>query len=222
MVQQLTENPDSIKEMPPELRSTVGMQFKQATGLPLPTALGDTARNQETATRNTMANIDWLKNAAKDPRIASQVGPISGNLGNAEQATGSAAFTDPATAQLAQEFRTRMRQFVLQDAKSLAGGRVTKQVLDQLQSSSAKTTMDPALMAGALDGAGGNAQTIMDGLDSQRFGGKTRTPQQRGMQPRAVQAAPGIPTPGQAEYDAMPKGAAFKKPGDPTTYYKGQ
>jgi hypothetical protein len=220
-VQQLAENPDSIKEMPAELRSIVGQKFKAATGLPLPTPLTGTAATQETAARTTLDNAQWLSNAMKNPLIAGQTGALMGRIGEASQSLGTAVGLSPEAERLGQEFRTRARQFILQDAKAISGGRVTKQVLDQLQASSANSKMDPNIMQGALDGATGNAQQIMDNADKQRFGGQSRTPAQRGMKPQAAAPAGGIPTPAsQAEFGALPSGAAFKKPGDPKTYYK--
>jgi hypothetical protein len=193
-VQQLQDNPDSIKEMPSQLRSSVGQAFRKATGLPLPTPLSTTAQASETAARNALDGAAFIQSALKNPEIAAQIGPIMGRLGNAEQAVGTAVGLSPQAEQLAQELRTRMRYFVFQEGKAVLGGRLPQKLMDALESSSANVKMDPSMLQGALNGAIGNAQSVMDNADKQRFGGKMRPATMRAPSPATVTPVSGAPT----------------------------
>lgn len=173
-VKQLQDNPDSIKEMPAEFRSVVGQKFRQATGLPLPTALSGATQTQETAARNALDGIDFIKKALDNPEIRKNIGPIMGRLGNLEQRIGTAPTMSPEAEALAQELRTRMRYFVFQEGKAVLGGRLPQNLMKSLEESSANVKMDPAMLSGALNGAEGNAQSVMDNADKQRFGGAMR------------------------------------------------
>jgi hypothetical protein len=206
-VKQLQDNPDSIKEMPAELRSSVGQKFKAATGLPLPTALSSTTQASETAARNALDGITFIQQAMQNPEIRKNLGPIMGRLGNAEQAVGTAVGLSPQAEQLAQELRTRMRYFVFQEGKAVLGGRLPQKLMEALESSSASVKMDPDMLQGALNGASGNAQSVMDNADKQRFGGQMRSRAMRGQGPAVPAAAPAVGT--------VSKGYRFKG-GDPS------
>lgn len=201
-VKQLQDNPDSVKEMPPELRSTVGQGFRAATGLPLPTPVSQTGQTQETAARNALDGAAYIKQALQNPEIRSQLGPIMGRLGNAEQSVGTAVGLSPEAAQLAQELRTRMRYFVFQEGKAVLGGRLPQQLMSAMEQSSASVKMDPNLLLGAVNGAVNNAQSILDNNDKQRFGGQ--------MRPRSMRMGNiGAPTSSQAPAASgpLPQGA---------------
>lgn len=182
-VKQLQDNPDSIKEMPPELRSSVGQGFSKATGLPLPTAAGAAAQTQETAARNALDGIDFVTKALENPEVRKQIGPIMGRLSNVEEAVGSAVGLSPEAEKLAQELRTRMRYLVLQEGKAIMGGRLPQQLMGEFEKSSANIKMDPDMLRGALGGAKNNAMSVIDNVDRQRFGGK--------MRPRSMRSGPG-------------------------------
>ncbi len=184
-VQQLQDNPDSIKEMPPELRSNVGKGFTKATGLPLPTAASEQSKQTETAARNALDGAKFIQDALQNPEIRKNIGPILGRLGEAEQAIGTAARLSPEAEKLAQELRTRMRYFVFQEGKALLSGRLPQQLMKELEKSSANPRMDANMLQGALNGAVGNAQSVMDNVDRQRFGGKMRPRAQRGQAEQA-------------------------------------
>lgn len=179
-VHQLQDNPDSIKEMPPAMRSVVGKGFTATTGLPLPTALGGAAQTQETAARNALDNIAFIRKAVQNPEIRAQLGPLLGRLGDVEQRIGSAANLSPEAEALGQELRTRMRYFNLQEGKALLGGRPNAKLMETLAGSSANSHMDPGILEGSLKGAEGSANEIMDNADRQRFGGKMRSRETRG------------------------------------------
>ncbi len=187
-VENLKNNPDSVKELPMKLRGVVGQKFTETTGLPLPTALSGGTKTQETAARNALDGIDFINKAMQNPEIASQIGPIMGRLGNAEQAIGTAVGLSPQAEQLAQELRTRMRYFVFQEGKAVLGGRLPQNLMKALEESSPNVKMDPRMLAGALAGAEGNAQSVLENADKERFGGKARTPQLRGVKgtPKAI------------------------------------
>lgn len=174
-VKQIQENPDSIKEMPAELRSTVGKGFTQATGLPLPTPANASSQAQEAAARNALDNATFIQKALQNPEIKANLGPIMGRLGNAEEALGTSAHLSPEASKLAQELRTRMRYFVFQEGKAVLGGRLPQQLMQQLESSSANPKMDPAMLQGALNGATGSANSVLENVDKQRFGGQARS-----------------------------------------------
>ncbi len=212
-VKQLQDNPDSIKEMPAELRTTVGQKFREATGLPLPTPLTGAAQTSETAARNSLDGIAFINKALDNPEIRKQIGPIMGRLGNAEQAIGTAVGLSPEAAQLAQELRTRMRYFVFQEGKAVLGGRLPQNLMKALEESSANPKMDANLLHGALNGAEGSAQSILDNADKQRFGGK--------MRPRSMRGAENAPNLPQGGGKAIDKETAMRfyqaAGGDPAT-----
>lgn len=182
-VQQIAQNPDSVKEMPPELRSAVGQKFAAATGLPLPTPISGNAQGAENAARNALDGAAFIQKALQNPAIARNIGPIMGRLGNAQQNLGQSLGLSPQDAQLAQELRTRMQYFVFQEGKAVLGGRLPQNLMQQLETSSANVKMDPNMLTGALNGAASNALSIMDNADKQRFGGK--------MRPRGMRGLPG-------------------------------
>ncbi len=195
-VDQIAHNPDSIKEMPAELRSVVGQKFKQATGLPLPTPLTGPTKQSETAARNALDSTQFVRKAMQNPEIAANIGPIMGRLGNMEQSTGVATGLSPAAAAAAQELRTRMRYLVLQEGKAVLGGRMPQQLMEQLEQSSPNVKMDHGLLTGALNGVEENARVVMDNADKQRFGGQMRSRQMRGI------GGPPLPNGGGGAIDA--------------------
>lgn len=203
---QIESNPDSIKELPAELRSAVGRAFSKNTGLPLPTALSGQTQQQETASRNALDNINFIRQAVKNPEIQKQLGPIMGRLGNAEQAIGTAAGLSPEAEKLAQELRTRMRYFVFQEGKAVLGGRLPSNLMKSLEESSGSVKMDPSMLKGALSGAEGSAQSILDNADRQRFGGKMRSRDMRSGK-ITVTAPDGSSHP----FDTQAQADAFKK-----------
>jgi uncharacterized protein YjgD (DUF1641 family) len=173
-VQQLLENPDSVKEMPAELRTAVGKALRSKTGLPLPTALDAQTATQETAARNALDSITAITEALKNPEVKKQIGPIMGRLQNAEEKVGAAAGLSAEAERLAQELRTRMRYFVFQEGKAVLGGRLPQKLMEQLEQSSATVKMNPSMLAGALEGARKNAESVMDNAERKRFGGRMR------------------------------------------------
>lgn len=173
-VQQLQQSPDSIKEMPPEMRTNVGKQFTAVTGLPLPTPASTAGQATEMAARNALDGAAFIRNALKNPAIANNLGPIMGRLGEGEQALGTSLHLSPEDAKLAQEVRTRMKYFVFQEGKAILGGRLPQQLMKSLEESSANVHMDPSTLAGALSGAEGNARGVVDNVERSRFGGQMR------------------------------------------------
>ncbi len=183
-VETLKMNPDAVKEVAPRLRTAVSQAFTKATGLPLPTPLQGQLVGQENAARNTLDNAEWLAEAAQNPLISGQTGALLGRLGNAEMRLGTAVGLSPEAERLGQEFRNRAKQFVFQDAKAVSGGgRMSPQVLKELEDVSASPKMDPNMFQGALNGAIGNAQTILRNTDRARFGNKSRSDEALGIKP---------------------------------------
>lgn len=216
-VQQLQQNPDSVKELPAELRSSVGKKFTSVTGLPLPTPANAQAQQTETAARNALDGASFIQEALKNPEIRANLGPIMGRLGSAEQALGSAPNLSPEAAQLAQELRTRMRYFVFQEGKAILGGRLPQQLMQQLESSSANPHMDPDVLTGALNGAIGNAKTVMDNVDASRFGGQMRPSSMRHLP--HVETSGTVPPEVKSVLEKAPPG--IHKLSDGSTWVKG-
>ena len=81
-----------------------------------------------------------------------------------------------------------MKYFVFQEGKAVLGGRLPQQLMKSLEESSANVNMKPDMLQGALAGAKGNAEGVMDNVDKQRFGGAMRTRDMRG---QGAPAAPG-------------------------------
>jgi hypothetical protein len=197
-VDTLKQNPDAVSDLPPKLRGQVQREFNSQTGLPLPVKASAQNVTSETAARNALDGIDFIRTALKNPEIKANLGPILGRLGQIEQTFGSAPNLSPQAAALAQELRTRMRYFVFQEGKAVLGGRLPQNLMSELESSSPSPKMSPSLLEGALNGAEGNAQEIIQNVDRQRFGGKYRTPEQRGDTttggaPRGAAGGGGIP-----------------------------
>ena len=179
-VHQLQDNPDTVKDLPPAMRAAVGKDFTAATGLPLPKPVSPTTQTQETAARNALDGTAFIRQALQNPEIRKQIGPIMGRLGNAEAKVGSAVGLSPQAEQLAQELRTRMRYFVFQEGKAVLGGRLPQQLMKELEASSARVTMDPNMLLGAIKGAEDNAGSVLDNADKERFNGKMRSREMRG------------------------------------------
>lgn len=178
--EQLAQNPDSISELPADMRTSVGKAFTAKTGLPLPKPLTGEGLTQERAARNALDGAARIQQLVSDPEIAGQIGPIMGRLGNAEQKIGTAVGLSPRAEALAQELRTQMRYFVFQEGKAVLGGRLPQNLMKSLEDSSANVHMDSNMLKGALTGAVENAHTVMDNSDRQRFGGKMRSREARG------------------------------------------
>lgn len=188
---QLQDNPDSVKELPAELRSAVGKKFTESTGLPLPTPLAGQALTAENGARNALDNINFIRKAIQNPEVRAQLGPLMGRLGDVEQHVGTAVGLSPEAEALGQELRTRMRYFQLQEGKALLGGRPNAKLMETLSGASANPKMDAGILEGALKGAEGSAQEILDNNDKQRFGGKMRSREMRGQTP--AQTTPSAP-----------------------------
>jgi len=180
----LYQNPDV--KVPDNLRTSVMKVFRDKYGLPMPSPLEGQTKNQEMSSKATLDNIAWIRNAIQNPEVAKNIGPIMGNLGNVEQAAGSAIGLSPEATQLAQELRTRMRFLMANEAGSIRA-RINKQTMDALSQSSPRVNMDADMLKGALSGVEGNTLTTLDNLDRQRFGGQ--------MRPRDVRGIGGSPVP---------------------------
>jgi len=174
--------------MPEKLRGMVGQGLQQKYNLPLPTALDAAGKQQETAGRSSLDNIAYVRQAIQNPEIAAQIGPILGRLGNVEMHVGTAVGLSPQAEQLAQELRTRMRYFIFQEGKGVMGGRLPISMMKALEESSPSVKMDANMLKGALNGAEGAAQTSLNNLEKQRWGGRMRTPSGGAAAPSGVPA----------------------------------
>ena len=183
---QVYANPDTVKDVPANMRTAALNAFTaKHPGLPFPSPLEGAAKDQETAAQNTKGDITWIRNAMKNPNIANNIGGILGRLQNVEQATGETTGLPGADAQMAQEFRTRMRNMLANEAASMRA-RVNPKVLDDLAKSSGSIKMDPKMLAGALDGVEGSVNQRLDGFERRRFGGQMRPAEARGGTPSAT------------------------------------
>jgi hypothetical protein len=178
LVQQVYAHPDSAKDVPADMRAAVIGRFRQQFGIPFPTPLEGASLQQEGAAKSTQADIDWIRNALQNPNIAKNVGPLMGNIGNIEQALGTATGLTGADAQQAQEFRTRMRMMLANEAGAMRA-RINPKVMDDLASSSGRVNMDADMLKGALDGVEGYTKNKLDTFERQRFGGQMRPPSAR-------------------------------------------
>ena len=182
-------NPDTASQVPAALRTPVEQEL-QKQGYSFPKPADANSRSTEVANSNALANASWLEQQSQNPLIKDQLGPILGRLQKAEQTVGTSVGLSPEAAKLAQEFRTRARYFVFQEAKGILGGRLPQTLVKQLEDSSADVRMDPNLLAGALQGAKDAATTNLDSVDAQRFGGTPRPRTLRGLQPLKVLTDP--------------------------------
>lgn len=208
---QIFAHPDSIKEMltPDNRTAVLNVWNRQHPGLPLPTMLDNTSLQQETAAKNTVGDIQWIRNALQNPKIRDNVGPLLGNLQNVEQATGVATGLTGADAQMAQEFRTRMRTMLANEAGAMHA-RINPKTMDDLSQSSGRVNMNAQQLLGALDGVEGYARNKLDGFERQRFGGQMRPDEARGL-------AGGIP---QATRDALVKAGVGRHQGNDGRWYQ--
>jgi hypothetical protein len=204
----IAQNPDATNEVPAPLRTAVMSQFTKSTGLPYPKPLAGDAQNQERAARNALTAVQQIQQDLQLPGVQARIGPILGRLGNAEQAAGTAVGLSPEEEAAAQRIRTNMRYLVFQEGKSLLGGRLPQQLVQQLEQSSASPKMDSATLAGAMAAVQDGALRSLDTADQQRFGGQMRPRQARGL-PTGRPELPG------AVPDAVKSvlGAATVKPG---------
>jgi hypothetical protein len=212
----IKDNPDAVSEVPPKLRTGVQQEFTKSTGLPFPKPLSGPTKTQETAARNGLAALQQVAEDIKDPEIQARLGPIMGRLGNAEQDVGATVGLSPEAAAKAQRLRTNMRMMAMQEGRSVFGGRIPQQLMESFQSSSPNVKMDPGTLTGALQGMQDAGMRALDTADQERFGGKMRSREDRGVS--AVQfGAKKIGS--KAEYDALPKGSQYVD-ADGKTYTK--
>lgn len=187
-VQQIYDNPDSANMVPEKLRGQVGQLFTQTYNLPMPKPLTGEALTSENAARKTLDNAAFVRNAIQDPEIQKRIGPVLGRLGEIEQDVGATAGLSPATAQKAQELRTRLRYMLFQEGKAIIGGRIPTGLMSELQKASPSDKMNIDMLKGALSGAEGAAKDTLDSNEQQRFGaGHMRPPEARGI-PGAIPA----------------------------------
>lgn len=192
-VEQIYANPDSVREVlskiPAGMYPRVQALMQSKHGMPLPVPLEGTAKQQESAGNRTLADITWIRGALQNPNIAKNIGPILGRLQNVEQATGEATGLTGADAAMAQEFRTRMRNMLADEAGALYR-RVNPKVLDDLAKSSGNITMGSDMLSGALNGVEETVKNNLNSYEQQRWGaGKMRPPEARGLQATAPSAA---------------------------------
>lgn len=208
-VSTIKDNPDAVSEVPAKLRSAVQQEFSKQTNLPLPKALTGQTKTQETAARNGLAALQQVSEDIKDPEVQKRLGPIMGRFGQAEQDVGATAGLSPQAAEKAQRLRSNMRMMALQEGKSVFGGRIIGSVLKDFLNSSPNTKMDGPTLTGALEGMQDAGMRSLDAADQERFGGKMRSREDRGV--KAVDFSSGGPKKiaSKAEYDALAKGAQY-------------
>ena len=204
----IKDNPDAASSIPPNLRSAVQQQFSQETGLPFPKPLSGQTKMQETAARNGLGALQQVSEDIQDPEVQSRLGPLLGRLGNVEQDVGATVGMSPEAAAKAQRLRTNMRMMALQEGRSVFGARIPQQMMESFQSASPNVKMDPGVMTGALQGMQDAATRTLDAADQERFGGKMRTREDRGIKPMDF-AAGTKRVASKADYDALPKGAQY-------------
>lgn len=188
----IKDNPDAASSIPANLRNAVQQQFSKDTGLPFPKPLSGPTKTQETAARNGLAALQQVSEDIKDPEVQSRLGPIMGRLGEAEQDVGATAGLSPEAAAKAQRLRTNMRMMALQEGKAVFGGRVPQKMMEHFQSASPNDKMEPGTLQGALEGMQDAGMRALDSADQERFGGKMRTREDRGV--KAVEFGGGAPS----------------------------
>jgi hypothetical protein len=175
---QVAANPDTANAVPPALKTAVMTQFsKDNNGLPFPKPLTGTAVDQERAAGTVLARIPRIQQLMNDPEIANSLGPILGRLGDLSQTVGTATGLSDSAAAKAQELRTLLNYTVMGEGKALLGGRLPQQMMQQLQTTSVKNTMDPALARGAMTAMAGAANDVLDSNYKQRYGAAAVRPQ---------------------------------------------
>ena len=191
----LKNNPDAVKEVPPLVKNKVATMFQQQTGLPIPTPASSASVASEVAGRNVLDNAKYILEDIKDPDVQKRLGVILGNLGGAEQKLGTAiAGLSPQAAEKAQDLRTRMKYFNLQEAKTVIGGRMPQKLVEMFANTSPRTNMDEPELRGAVSGVVGAAYNTLDNVDKERFGGQARPRVLRGLTPGMVKPDPRDPT----------------------------
>ncbi|PWT72891.1 MAG: hypothetical protein C5B60_08905, partial [Chloroflexi bacterium] len=199
LAENVWRNPDYASQVPATSRAAVVDYYQKAhPGYAFPVKVTPQAENQELAARNTIDTIAWMRNALQNPNIAKNIGPIMGRLQDLRQNIGTELGLNAQEAAQAQEFRTKMRTLLIDQAQTLAAGRLGP-VLKQLQQGAPDVKMDAGLLNGALNAVEDTAQTTADNIDAQRHGGKAR--------PRSVRGFAAVVP------DAISKPLADQKPG---------
>lgn len=214
--EQIYANPDSVREVlgkiPAGMYPRVQGILKSKYGMPIPVPLEGAEKQKEAAALRTQGDVDWIRNAMQNPNIANNVGALLGNLQNVEQATGVATGLTGADAQMAQEFRNRMRGLIVNEAGAMRSRGVSSDIINGLVQSSPRINMDAKMMLGALDGVEGEVRNTLDTSEGMRWGaGKARPPEVRGLRPVTIP---------QATREALVKAGPGRHQGNDGTWYQ--
>jgi hypothetical protein len=175
LVESMEENPDTyfnIKDK--KLKNEVEKRWAQKTGLPLPAKLHAAAQDQEAKARITIGHLDNARRLLKDPVVLKRLGAVRGRVGNLEQALGDTAGLTPEESQKIQNLRSSLTYLTLREAQAILGGRPAVTMVEWMKKTSPRIDESLPMLLGAIDAGQQSAELALEGIDAQRFGGKSR------------------------------------------------
>ncbi len=181
-------DPDSYFSLSPEMKVGVAHDLV-AQGLNVPVQLPSDLKTRAVSADLGLKAINRIRELLQDPDIVGSVGPISGRLGNVEQAVGDTYFGQgSAQATKEQELRTNFSYLKLLEAKGLLGGRPASTLIGNLSAVTANPKMAPNLINGSLNAMTTNLDNVKDEAKRYAFGGASNSPTDAGALPAAAKA----------------------------------
>lgn len=174
IVTNMRRSPDIFHEIDAKSKPLVAQEWMEKTGLPPPAPLPTESKNMERASYLALDHVKAIKEFLKDKEIINNLGPVLGRMNEAGEFIGTVPFQKPALERKAQDLRNRLNVLLVQEARSSTGGVAREGLVKLLRSSSPKSTMNPNLFLGALDGVEGVNKLNIANIDKERFGGTTR------------------------------------------------
>lgn len=174
-VYSMYNSPDEFHNYTKEQKAIVGPMWTEMTGLPLPSKLGSSEGTQETFSRITQTHTKLIRDLMKDPDVNARFGTFNGSLDQFLTSIGSGALNaSPEVKQKVAQYISNTAYLKGQEGRVMAGSRTAKDIRDMLTNISPAMKGDYNVQLGQLDAIDANADMTLEGIDQQRFGGKSR------------------------------------------------
>lgn len=150
-------------------------------GVGVPASISAQSKTQETAARNSKAQIGQFEKLLNDPEITNNIGPAMGryeDLAQGKVGTTVHVSNDPAENdrinQKIQNFRSGLTYMLFSEGKQLMPGRISSQLIGLLKQTSPNPQQALPLLKGSLAAVKENANTFLTSAEKERFNGKVR------------------------------------------------